>query len=194
MCIRDRAEAAAEPVAEASDEAVASEKTEAVELSEVEDEPVEDTNPFEEMGLSPAVLASITKSGYVTPSEIQAETIPIVLANLDLIGQAETGSGKTAAFALPLLSKIDLDAKRPQILVLAPTRELALQVAASFDKYGANVKGFRSVCIYGGQSYEAQIRSLQRGVQVVVGTPGRCLLYTSPSPRDRQKSRMPSSA
>ena len=171
------AEAAAEPVAESSDEAVAlpSEETEAVELSEVEDEPVEDTNPFEEMGLSPAVLESITKSGYVTPSEIQAETIPIVLANLDLIGQAETGSGKTAAFALPLLSKIDLDAKRPQILVLAPTRELALQVAASFDKYGANVKGFRSVCIYGGQSYEAQIRSLQRGVQVVVGTPGRVM-------------------
>jgi ATP-dependent RNA helicase DeaD len=145
------------------------------ETAEADDQSFEELNPFEEMGLSPAVLESISKSGYETPSEIQAETIPIVLANLDLIGQAETGSGKTAAFALPLLSKIDMDARQPQILVLAPTRELALQVTASFDKYAARIKGFRSVCIYGGQSYEAQIRSLQRGVQVVVGTPGRVM-------------------
>ena len=182
-------EAAAEPVVEAvtaTDAAVETEgqgqqveetsaQPSAANSPVAEEELFEDTNPFEEMGLSPAVLESISKSGYETPSEIQAATIPIVLANLDLIGQAETGSGKTAAFALPLLSKIDLDAKRPQILVLAPTRELALQVAASFDKYGARIKGFRSVCIYGGQSYEAQIRALQRGVQVVVGTPGRVM-------------------
>ncbi len=145
------------------------------EVAAASDEAFETVNPFEEMGLSPSVLESIANAGYETPSEIQAETIPIVLANLDLIGQAETGSGKTAAFALPLLSKIDIDAKKPQILVLAPTRELALQVTASFDKYAARVKGFRSVTIYGGQSYEAQIRSLQRGVQVVVGTPGRVM-------------------
>jgi len=184
-----------EPVASKSGEQAKSESvSEAVAASEESSEPaatetnaepeaaqpaeaemVEETNPFEEMGLSPAVLEAIEKSGYKTPSEIQAETIPIVLANLDLIGQAETGSGKTAAFALPLLSKIDLDAKRPQILVLAPTRELAIQVTASFDKYAARIKGYRSVCIYGGQSYEAQIRALQRGVQVVVGTPGRVM-------------------
>ena len=178
------AEVATEPVAEPATEVEAEAAAEVIEQTEqpsvadptaVEEELFEDTNPFEEMGLSPDVLEAINKSGYKIPSEIQAATIPIVLANLDLIGQAETGSGKTAAFALPLLSKIDLDAKRPQILVLAPTRELALQVAASFDKYAARIKGFRSVCIYGGQSYEAQIRSLQRGVQVVVGTPGRVM-------------------
>jgi ATP-dependent RNA helicase DeaD len=143
----------------------------------VEVEAVEEAkqNPFEAMGLSPDVLSAIASVGYETPSPIQAETVPYILSGRDLMGQAETGSGKTAAFAWPLLSKIDVKSNKPQVLVLAPTRELAIQVTAAFEKYGRGMKGFRAVTIYGGQSYETQLRSLSRGVQVVVGTPGRVM-------------------
>lgn len=133
------------------------------------------TDLFSEMGLSPDVLTAITTAGYDTPSPIQSETVPFILEGRDLMGQAETGSGKTAAFAWPLLSKIDVKIKKPQVLVLAPTRELAIQVTDAFNKYARSMAGFRAVTIYGGQSYETQLRALDRGVQVVVGTPGRVM-------------------
>ncbi len=134
-----------------------------------------ESNEFMEMGLSPGVMEAIGSAGYQTPSPIQSEAVPYILAGRDLMGQAETGSGKTAAFAWPLLSKIDTDLPKPQVLVLAPTRELAIQVTAAFEKYARGLRGFRAVTIYGGQSYETQLRALGRGVQVVVGTPGRVM-------------------
>jgi len=135
----------------------------------------EPRNLFEEMGLGPAVLEAINRVGYETPSPIQAQSVPVILSGRDLMGQAETGSGKTAAFAWPLLSRIDMSLNRPQVLVLAPTRELAIQVTAAFEKYATGIENFRAVTIYGGQSYETQLRALNRGVQVVVGTPGRVM-------------------
>ena len=113
--------------------------------------------------------------GYETPSPIQVEAIPILLDNRDIIGQAQTGTGKTAAFALPILSNLDLTQKLPQVLVLAPTRELAIQVAEAFQKYASKLKGFHVIPIYGGQDYGTQIRGLKRGANVVVGTPGRVM-------------------
>ncbi|ALP53495.1 RNA helicase [Candidatus Tenderia electrophaga] len=130
---------------------------------------------FSELGLNPSVLQAVIEVGYETPSPIQAETIPYLLQGRDVLGQAQTGTGKTAAFALPLLSRIDLKRLAPQVLVLAPTRELAIQVAEAFQTYASNMKGFHVAPIYGGQSYETQIRQLKRGVHVVVGTPGRVM-------------------
>ncbi len=137
--------------------------------------PIEKPLAFADLGLSPEVISAIEKVGYSVPTQIQIETIPSVLENRDLMGQAETGSGKTAAFAWPLLSRIDFAINSPQVLVLTPTRELAIQVTKSFEKYGTCFDGFRAVSIYGGQSYETQLRALRRGVQVVVGTPGRVM-------------------
>jgi ATP-dependent RNA helicase DeaD len=130
---------------------------------------------FDEMNLSPAVFEAVQNVGYTTPTPIQALTIPHLIQGKDMIGQARTGTGKTAAFALPLLSRIDLDNRRPQILVLTPTRELAIQVAQSFKTYGAKMKGLSVLSVYGGQSYEIQLKQLKRGVHVVVGTPGRLM-------------------
>ena len=130
---------------------------------------------FSELGLSQSVLNALREVGYETPSPIQAETIPYLLEGRDVLGQAQTGTGKTAAFALPLLSRIELKRLEPQLLVLAPTRELAIQVAEAFQKYASGMKGFHVAPIYGGQSYETQIRQLKRGVHVVVGTPGRVM-------------------
>ncbi len=130
---------------------------------------------FTQLELNDAVLKALDDVGYESPSPIQAQTIPLLLAGRDVLGQAQTGTGKTAAFALPLLSNIDLAQKDPQILVLAPTRELAIQVAEAFQKYAAHMKGFHVLPIYGGQEYRGQIRSLERGVHVVVGTPGRVM-------------------
>ena len=132
-------------------------------------------DPFKELGLRDDVYKAIKGFGYETPTAIQKETVSVILEGRDVIGQAETGSGKTAAFAWPLLSQIDLKNKSPQILVLAPTRELALQVTAAFEKYGSSMKGLKCVTVYGGQSYETQFRALDRGVHVVVGTPGRIM-------------------
>ena len=132
-------------------------------------------NPFQKMGLSSQVLTAIGKAGYTTPSPIQSQTVPFILSGRDMMGQAETGSGKTAAFAWPILSNLDMKQKKPQVLVLAPTRELAIQVTRAFEKYASGISGFRAVTIYGGQSYETQNRALNRGVQVVVGTPGRVM-------------------
>jgi len=131
---------------------------------------------FGDLGLSPAALGALEDIGYECPSPIQARIIPLILEGRDVIGQAQTGTGKTAAFALPLLSRLDLgQAKRPQILTLAPTRELALQVAEAFKKYGSGIDGFRVLPVYGGQAMEPQLRQLARGVHVVVGTPGRVM-------------------
>jgi ATP-dependent RNA helicase DeaD len=133
------------------------------------------TTTFQDLGLSNPLLKALDDVGYESPSPIQAETIPLLLEGRDVLGQAQTGTGKTAAFALPLLSNIDLKQKDPQVLVLAPTRELAIQVAEAFQKYAKHLKGFHVLPIYGGQDYRGQIRSLQRGVHVVVGTPGRVM-------------------
>jgi ATP-dependent RNA helicase DeaD len=128
---------------------------------------------FGELSLSAPVLAALADVGYESPSPIQAATIPVILSGADMLGQAQTGTGKTAAFALPLLSKIDIKRTDPQVLVLVPTRELALQVAEAFQRYAAHIKGFHVLPIYGGQSYQPQLSALRRGVHVVVGTPGR---------------------
>jgi ATP-dependent RNA helicase DeaD len=130
---------------------------------------------FRDLGLSEAVLRALTDVGYESPSPIQAATIPVLLSGADMLGQAQTGTGKTAAFALPALSRIDLAKHEPQVLVLVPTRELALQVAEAFLKYAAHLQGFHVLPIYGGQSYQPQLNALRRGVHVVVGTPGRVI-------------------
>ena len=130
---------------------------------------------FDDMNLSVPVMKALKDVGYESPSPIQAKTIPLVMAGKDLVGQAQTGTGKTAAFALPLLSRIDLKKKIPQVLVLTPTRELAIQVAEAFQTYAKHIKGFHVLPIYGGQEYGTQLRPLKRGVHVVVGTPGRVM-------------------
>lgn len=130
---------------------------------------------FAELALSTPVQRAVSNVGYEQPSPIQAATIPHLLDGKDLLGVAQTGTGKTAAFALPLLSKIDLKQKEPQILVLAPTRELAIQVAEAFQTYASQLKGFHVLPIYGGQDMSGQLRQLKRGVHVVVGTPGRVM-------------------
>ncbi|RJG15468.1 DEAD/DEAH box helicase [Massilia cavernae] len=130
---------------------------------------------FSDLNLSPAVLKVMKEVGYETPSPIQAATIPLLLANRDVLGQAQTGTGKTAAFALPILSNLDIKQQSPQALVLAPTRELAIQVAEAFQKYATHIRGFHVLPIYGGQSYGPQLSALRRGVHVVVGTPGRVI-------------------
>ncbi|MDO8886762.1 DEAD/DEAH box helicase [Candidatus Oleimmundimicrobium sp.] len=130
---------------------------------------------FCELGLIKPVLKALDKMGYETPTPVQVQAIPHVLAGRDLLGQAQTGTGKTAAFALPLLSRIDLKKLEPQVLVLAPTRELAIQVAESFQQYASQMTGFHVLPIYGGQAYDGQLRRLKRGVHVVVGTPGRVM-------------------
>ncbi|TWU39942.1 ATP-dependent RNA helicase DeaD [Novipirellula aureliae] len=130
---------------------------------------------FRDLALSESVQQAVSKSGYESPSSIQAAVIPFLLDGRDVIGQAQTGTGKTAAFALPALSRIDPSKSAVQVLVLAPTRELALQVSKSFSTYGSCMKGLSVLPIYGGQDYEPQLRQLRRGVQVVVGTPGRVI-------------------
>jgi ATP-dependent RNA helicase DeaD len=130
---------------------------------------------FADLGLSPEVVAALVDVGYETPSPIQAQTIPLLLEGADLLGQASTGTGKTAAFALPILSRLDMNQRAPQALVLTPTRELAIQVAEAFQKYAAKMPGFHVLPIYGGQSYTPQLKGLKRGVHVVVGTPGRLI-------------------
>lgn len=130
---------------------------------------------FSDLGLPAPLLKALNDVGYETPSPIQALTIPPLLNGRDVLGQAQTGTGKTAAFALPVLARIDVKQARPQALVLAPTRELALQVAEAMQRYAAHLPGFHVLPIYGGQEYSSQIRALKRGVHVVVGTPGRVM-------------------
>ena len=130
---------------------------------------------FRELNLIPPLIKALDDVGYESPSPIQAQTIPFLLEGRDVLGQAQTGTGKTAAFALPALNRIDLNRTEPQVLVLAPTRELAIQVAEAFQKYAHHLKGFHVLPIYGGQDYSIQLRQLKRGPHVVVGTPGRVM-------------------
>ncbi len=134
-----------------------------------------DADGFGDLDLAPAVARAIAELGYESTTAIQRECIPHLLAGRDLLGQAQTGTGKTAAFALPLLSRLDANCPLPQVLVLTPTRELALQVAEAFQRYAHYLKDFQVLPIYGGQSYGLQVRQLQRAPQVVVGTPGRIM-------------------
>lgn len=133
------------------------------------------TPSFTDLGLSAPILEAIQEIGYETPSPIQSETIPLLLAGRDVVGLAQTGTGKTAAFALPILSRMEPGASKPQALVLSPTRELALQVAEAFESFASKLPRVRMVPIYGGASYSTQLSSLRRGVDVVVGTPGRIM-------------------
>lgn len=133
------------------------------------------TPGFEELGITGPVLKSIKDLGYETPSPIQAATIPTLLSGRDVVGMAQTGTGKTAAFALPVLERLDVAQKTPQALVLAPTRELALQVCEAFESYASKMKGVHVLPVYGGQGYGVQLSALRRGVHVVVGTPGRIM-------------------
>ncbi len=138
----------------------------------------EETTPllsFRDLGIIEPLLKALKEVGYETPSPIQAQTIPFILEGKDVLGQAQTGTGKTAAFALPILSRIDLKQRDPQVLVLAPTRELAIQVAEAFQRYSSHLKDFHVLPIYGGQDYSTQLRALKRGAHVVVGTPGRVM-------------------
>ena len=130
---------------------------------------------FDELGLDPKIERVLKDVGYESPSPIQAEAIPPLLDGQHVVGLAQTGTGKTAAFALPILSRIDLAQSKPQVLVLAPTRELALQVCEAFGRYGAHLKGLHVLPVYGGQGYGVQLSALRRGVHVVVGTPGRVM-------------------
>jgi ATP-dependent RNA helicase DeaD len=130
---------------------------------------------FADLQIHPLVLQAVGDLGYESPSAIQAATIPALMAGSDVVGLAQTGTGKTAAFAIPILSKIDTTSKATQALVLAPTRELALQVAEAFGRYGARLPQIKVLPIYGGQSYVVQLAGLRRGAQVVVGTPGRVI-------------------
>ena len=130
---------------------------------------------FSDLALNKSLLKILNEVGYESPSPIQAQAIPLLLDGKDIIGQAQTGTGKTAAFALPLISNMDLKQKDPQLLVLAPTRELAIQVAEAFQKYATYMKDFHVLPVYGGADYSGQIRALKRGVHVVVGTPGRVM-------------------
>ena len=130
---------------------------------------------FASFGLPDALLQALQRCGYEQPSPIQAAAIPELMLGRDLLGQAQTGTGKTAAFALPLLARIDLESRHPQVLVLAPTRELAIQVSEAFQRYAACTQGLQVLAVYGGTDFRDQIQKLRRGVQVVVGTPGRVM-------------------
>nr|YP_009531022.1 putative ATP-dependent RNA helicase [Paulinella micropora]AXY63711.1 putative ATP-dependent RNA helicase [Paulinella micropora] len=130
---------------------------------------------FEKFGLSPEILQAVAEKGYTQPSPIQNAAIPELMLGRDLVGQAQTGTGKTAAFALPLLARMDPHQRSPQVLVLAPTRELAVQVADSFSTYACHLPHIHVLPVYGGADFRDQINRLKRGIQVVVGTPGRVM-------------------
>ena len=130
---------------------------------------------FQQLNLSGPLLEAVQGAGYVTATPIQARAIPPLLEGRDVLGQAQTGTGKTAAFAVPMLQAIDLEQQVTQVVVLTPTRELAIQVAAAFRRYAAGLPGLRVAAIYGGQDYQVQFRQLDRGAHVVVGTPGRVI-------------------
>ncbi len=144
---------------------------------------------FARLGLPDAVLDAVKKVGYETPSPIQAETIPLLMEGRDVVGLAQTGTGKTAAFALPVLARIDSRERSPQALVLAPTRELALQVADSFQSFADHLGGIQVLPIYGGQAYGIQLSGLRRGAQIIVGTPGRVIDHLEKGSLDISKLR-----
>lgn len=133
----------------------------------------QETGGFAALDLHPSIVAAVIATGYEEPSAIQQQSIPLILAGHDLIGQAQTGTGKTAAFALPVLHKIDVSKREPQALILAPTRELALQVATAFETYAKQMPGVNVVAVYGGAPMGPQIKALRQGAQIIVATPGR---------------------
>ena len=145
---------------------------------------------FTDLGLPETLLAALRDVGYESPSPIQAATIPPLLEGRDVLGQAQTGTGKTAAFALPALARLNAAAGKPQVLVLAPTRELAIQVAEAFQTYAKHIPGFQILPIYGGQGYGPQLHALKRGVHVVVGTPGRVIDHLERGTLDLSELRM----
>jgi ATP-dependent RNA helicase DeaD len=130
---------------------------------------------FAELGLSPELLKAVVQMGYEEATHIQSQTIPALLSGADVVGQSQTGSGKTAAFALPAIERVDVRLRAPQVLILCPTRELAVQVAEEVAKLAAFKKGVREIPIYGGQSYDRQLRGLRDGAQIIIGTPGRVM-------------------
>ena len=130
---------------------------------------------FDALGLPENLVSAVKALGFETSTPIQAQTIPPLLAGKDVLGEAQTGTGKTAAFGLPALAKIDVTIRKPQLMVLAPTRELAIQVAEAIETFAKDMKGLRVATLYGGQSYQPQFQQLERGAQVVVGTPGRLM-------------------
>ncbi|MFM7272499.1 MAG: DEAD/DEAH box helicase, partial [Gammaproteobacteria bacterium] len=134
-----------------------------------------ESSSFQELGLDERLLRALADVGYETPSPIQQACIPPLLAGHDLLGEAQTGTGKTAAFALPLLQRLDLSRAVPQLLVLTPTRELAIQVAEAFQRYAKHLGGLHVLPVYGGQGMGLQLHQLRRGVHVIVGTPGRVM-------------------
>src|SRR5687767_1475094 len=131
--------------------------------------------PFTELGLSEDLLKAVAKAGYEEASPIQSAAIPVLLGGADAVGQSQTGSGKTAAFALPVIEAVDPSIRAPQALILCPTRELAVQVAEEVAKLASFKRGVRELPIYGGQSYERQFRGLHAGAQIIIGTPGRLM-------------------
>ena len=162
-------------VAEVVEVSEAAKVAEVVEVAEVIEPAEPEVSAFRSLGLSESLVQTVEKSGYTTPTPIQEKAIPLLLEGRDVLGQAQTGTGKTAAFALPLLDRVDVYKKRPQVLVLAPTRELSIQVAESFEKYSKGLQGLRVAPIFGGQDYQVQFRALHKGVHIVVGTPGRVM-------------------
>ena len=130
---------------------------------------------FSQLNLPTPLLTALNELGYEAPTPVQAESIPVLLDGKDLLAQAQTGTGKTAAFALPILARLDLNVKNPQVIVITPTRELAIQVAEAFQSYARHLSGFRVTPIYGGHDFSLQLRALKRGTHVVVGTPGRLM-------------------
>jgi len=162
----DNATTTSDTEATAEGEAVA--EADVVEETEAE-------SGFARFGLPDSVLEALKRCGYEQPSPIQAAAIPELMLGRDLLGQAQTGTGKTAAFALPLLARIDQEARHPQVLVLAPTRELAIQVSEAFQRYASCTRGVHVLALYGGSDFRDQIQKLRRGVQVIVGTPGRVM-------------------
>ena len=133
----------------------------------------QETGAFAAFDLNPNILAAVIATGYEEPSAIQQQSIPIILAGHDMIGQAQTGTGKTAAFALPILNRIDPAKREPQALILAPTRELALQVATAFETYAKQMPGVTVVAVYGGAPMGPQLKAIRLGAQFVVSTPVR---------------------
>lgn len=178
---RDAAPVDAAPVDTAGVDTIEADRGEAPADADAAAEPEDrrDAEPegprFADLDIDPRVLRALHDVGYESPSPIQAATIPPLMAGRDVVGLAQTGTGKTAAFAVPVLSRIDVSTREPRALVLAPTRELALQVAEAFGKYAAHIPGLQVLPIYGGQSYGVQLSGLRRGAQVVVGTPGRVI-------------------
>ncbi|MCG7272857.1 DEAD/DEAH box helicase [Corynebacterium afermentans] len=168
-------EPSAEPAAESAENAEAAEAAEAEKPAEPAADPKKPENGFETLGLPEKVIEAVKRVGFEQPSPIQAQTIPLLMQGRDVVGLAQTGTGKTAAFALPVLSQIDPDKRYPQALVLAPTRELALQVSDSFQSFADHIGGVSILPIYGGQAYGIQLSGLRRGAQVIVGTPGRVI-------------------